>query len=335
MIYFDPNSSKPKYQQLIDGIIDGINSGLLEHGKQLPSINKVASEFNMARMTVTKAYDDLREKGLISSHHGKGFYVSSTNTKNALRVFILMDALTPYKEILYDSIIQNLGEEVSHNLFFHYHDIELFEELITNNLGKYNHYIILPHFNKSVARIVSKIPKDKLLVLDINIKEFSDDYSILYQNFESNIYQGLSTSLEKVKKYQQINLVLSSKSFQYTPDGIIQGFTQFCTENNLEFDIIPDLDDDYELQVNQAYIVFREYDLIKMINWTTKNKLKVGKDVGIISYDDTPLKEIIAEGISVISNDFKKMGERAAQMIINREKGRESNEFYFIDRGSL
>jgi DNA-binding transcriptional regulator YhcF (GntR family) len=335
MIYFDPTSSKPKYQQLIDGIIDGINSGLLEHGKQLPSINKVASEFNMARMTVTKAYDDLREKGLISSHHGKGFYVSSTNTKNALRVFILMDALTPYKEILYESIIQHLGEDVSHNLFFHYHDIELFEELITNNLGKYNHYIILPHFNKSVARIVSKIPKDKLLVLDINVKEFSDDYSILYQNFESNIYQGLTTSLEKVRKYQQINLVLSSKSFQYTPDGIIQGFTQFCTENKLEFDIIPDLDDDYELQVNQAYIVFREYDLIKMINWTTKNKLKVGKDIGIISYDDTPLKEIIAEGISVISNNFKKMGERAAEMIINREKGRESNEFYFIDRGSL
>jgi DNA-binding transcriptional regulator YhcF (GntR family) len=335
MIYFDPTSSKPKYQQLIDGIIDGINSGLLEHGKQLPSINKVASEFNMARMTVTKAYDDLREKGLISSHHGKGFYVSSTNTKNALRVFILMDALTPYKEILYDSIIQHLGEDVSHNLFFHYHDIELFEELITNNLGKYNHYIILPHFNKSVARIVSKIPKDKLLVLDINVKEFSDDYSILYQNFESNIYQGLTACLEKVKKYQQLNLLLSSKSFQYTPDGIIQGFTQFCTENNLEFDIIPDLDDDYELQVDQAYIVFREYDLIKMINWTTKHKLKVGKDIGIISYDDTPLKEIIAEGISVISNDFKKMGERAAEIIINREKGRESNEFYFIDRGSL
>ncbi len=335
MLYFDPNSSKPKYQQLIDGIIDGINSGLLEHGKQLPSINKVASEFNMARMTVTKAYDDLREKGLISSHHGKGFYVSSTNTKNALRVFILMDALTPYKEILYESIIQNLGDDVSHNLFFHYHDIELFEELITNNLGKYNHYIILPHFNKSVAKIVSKIPKDKLLVLDIDIKEFSDDYSILYQNFETNIYQGLTQSLDKVKKYGQINLVLSSKSFQYTPDGIIQGFTNFCTKNGLEFDIIPDLDDDYELQTNQAYIVFREYDLIKMINWTTKNKLKPGKDIGIISYDDTPLKEIIAEGISVISNDFSKMGERAAQMIINREKGRESNEFYFIDRGSL
>ena len=335
MINFDPKSSKPKYQQLIDGIIDGINSGILEHGKLLPSINKVANDFNMARMTVTKAYDDLREKGLISAHHGKGFYVSSTNTKNALRIFILMDALTPYKEILYENIIQNLGENVSHNLFFHYHNIELFEELISSNLGKYNHYIILPHFNKSVAQIVSKIPKDKLLVLDININEFSDDYSILYQDFASNIYQGLTASIDKVFKYKQINLILSSKSFQYTPDGIIQGFTKFCTKNNLEFDIIPDLDDDYELQINQAYIVFREYELIKIINWTSKNKLKVGEDIGIISYDDTPLKEIIAEGISVISNDFKKMGERAAEIIINRVKGRESNDFYFIDRGSL
>jgi DNA-binding transcriptional regulator YhcF (GntR family) len=335
MLNFDPSNSKPKYQQLIDGIIDGINSGSLEHSKQLPSINKVASEFNMARMTVTKAYDDLREKGIISSHHGKGFYVSSTNTKNTLRVFILMDALTPYKENLYESIIQNLGEDVSHNLFFHYHDIELFEELITNNIGKYNHYIILPHFNKSVAKIVSKIPKEKLLVLDINVKEFGDDYSILYQDFESNIYNGLTQTVEKIKKYSQINLLLSSKSFQYTPDGIIQGYTQFCSKNDLEYDIIPDLDDDYELQVNQAYIVFREYDLIKMINWTTKHKFKPGKDIGIISYDDTPLKEIIAEGISVISNDFKKMGARAAQIIINREKGRESNDYYFIDRGSL
>jgi DNA-binding transcriptional regulator YhcF (GntR family) len=335
MIYFDPLSNKPKYQQLIDGIIEGINTGQLAHGMQLPSINKVASDFNMARMTVTKAYDDLREKGLISSHHGKGFYVSSTNTKNALRVFILMDALTPYKEILYESIIHSLGHEVRHSLFFHYHDIELFEELITNNLGKYNHYVILPHFNKSVSPIVSKIPKDKLLVLDIDIKEFGDDYAILYQNFESNIKEGLGQSIEKIKRYTQINLVLSSKSFQYTPEGIIQGFTQFCTENNLEFDIIPDLDDDYELQRQQAYIVFREYDLIKMINWATKNKVVPGKDIGIISYDDTPLKEIIAEGISVISSDFKKMGERAAQMILNRERGRESNEYYFIDRGSL
>jgi DNA-binding GntR family transcriptional regulator len=106
MIQFDPTSNKPKYQQLIDSIVDAIDSGNFERGKQLPSINVVASEFGMARMTVTKAYDELRERGLITSHHGKGFYVASTDTRSNLNVFILMDALTPYKEILLDNILE-------------------------------------------------------------------------------------------------------------------------------------------------------------------------------------------------------------------------------------
>jgi DNA-binding LacI/PurR family transcriptional regulator len=72
-----------------------------------------------------------------------------------------------------------------------------------------------------------------------------------------------------------------------------------------------------------------------MINWCTKNGWKFGKEIGVISYDDTPLKEIISEGISVISNDFALMGKRAAEMIINKEKGRISNDYYFINRNSI
>jgi DNA-binding transcriptional regulator YhcF (GntR family) len=335
MIQFDPHSNKPKYQQLIDSIVDAIDSGKFERGKQLPSINVVANEFGMARMTVTKAYDELRERGLINSHHGKGFYVASTDTRSALNVFILMDALTPYKEILLENILENLGEGVSHTLFFHYHDIQLFENLIQDNVGKYNHYIILPHFNKSVSGILSKIPKDKLLILDIDVKEFGPDATILYQNFESNMYNGLTECIKKIKKYKALNLVLSSKSFQYTPNGIINGFTSFCTDNNITYDIIPDLEEDVDIQENEAYIVFREFDLIKMINWCTKKHWKFGQEIGVISYDDTPLKEIISEGISVISNDFALMGKRAAEMILDKTKGRYSNEYYFIDRQSL
>ena len=335
MIQFDPNSNKPKYQQLIDGIVNAIDLGELGRGKQLPSINAVASAFGMARMTVTKAYDELRERGLITSHHGKGFYVASTDTRSAMHVFILMDAMTPYKEILLDSILDNLGQHVSHALFFHYHDIKIFETLINDNLGKYNHYIILPHFNISVSKILAKIPREKLLVLDIDVKEFGSDYSILYQNFEQNILLGLNECITNIRRYKSLNLVLSSKSFQYTPQGIINGFTLFCEKNNLVYDIIPDLEEEYDIEKENAYIVFREFDLIKMINWCTKKNWKFGHEIGVISYDDTPLKEIISEGISVISNDFSLMGKRAAEMIINKEKGRFSNDYYFIDRKSI
>lgn len=335
MIHFDPTSNKPKYQQVIDGIIDAIDAGELAHGKQLPSINVVANEFGMARMTVTKAYDELRERGLILSHHGKGFYVSSIDTRANMHVFILMDSLTPYKETLLDNILDNLGEGVTHSLFFHYHDIKLFETIISENIGKYNHYIILPHFNMSVSTILNRIPKDKLLILDIDVKEFSDEYSILYQNFETNIFNGLTECVTKLKRYNSLNLVLSSKSFQYTPNGLIQGFTRFCEKYKLNHDIIPDLEEAYDIAENNAYIVFREFDLIKMINWSTKQGWKFGTHIGVISYDDTPLKEIISEGISVISNDFAGMGKRAAEMILTKEKGRITNPYYFHDRGSL
>ena len=75
--------------------------------------------------------------------------------------------------------------------------------------------------------------------------------------------------------------------------------------------------------------------MVRAINWSNKKGLKIGKNIGLISYDDTPIKEILAEGISVISNDFALMGKRAAEMILSKEKGRFVNESKFIKRNSL
>lgn len=44
--------------------------------------------------------------------------------------------------------------------------------------------------------------------------------------------------------------------------------------------------------------------------------LALGRDVGIISYNETPLKEIVAGGVTVVSIDFHELGLRAAETII-------------------
>ena len=36
---------------------------------------------------------------------------------------------------------------------------------------------------------------------------------------------------------------------------------------------------------------------------------EVGKDVGVISYNETPLKKIILNGITTVSTDFMMMGK--------------------------
>ena len=149
------------------------------------------------------------------------------------------------------------------------------------------------------------------------------------------MYQGLTQALSLIKKYQTLSLVLSSKNFQFTPVGIINGFEKFCLENNISYEIISNLEEEEHLQKDHAYLVFRENDLVRFINWSNKKNWKLGEDIGLISYDDTPIKEILAEGISVISNDFALMGKRAAEMILSREKGRFVNMSRFIERKSL
>lgn len=335
IISFNSSSSKPKFQQLIEYIIASIENGTLVRGQRLPSINEVSDSSGIARMTVAKAYDELRALGLVTSHHGKGFYVSSTDTRNQLNIFVLFDALTPYKEILYDNLIANLGEGVQINIFFHHHNLKVFENLLLNNLGQYNFYVVMPHFIEDVTKIIQNIPKEKLLILDIDTPKLSNDYAILYQDFEKNIYQGLLEAILLIKKYQTLTLVLSSKNFQFTPIGIINGFEKFCKENKISYEIISNLEEEEHLQKDHAYLVFRENDLVRFINWSSKKSWKLGEDIGLISYDDTPIKEILAEGISVISNDFALMGRRAAEMILSREKGRFVNKSRFIERKSL
>lgn len=95
------------------------------------------------------------------------------------------------------------------------------------------------------------------------------------------------------------------------------------------------MEEEEHLQKDHAYLVFRENDLVRFINWSNKKSWKLGRDIGLISYDDTPIKEILAEGISVISNDFHQMGLRAAEMITERQKGRFINYCSFIKRNSL
>jgi DNA-binding LacI/PurR family transcriptional regulator len=61
----------------------------------------------------------------------------------------------------------------------------------------------------------------------------------------------------------------------------------------------------------------------------------VGKDIGIISYNETPWKEFILNGITTISTDFHKMGELTAQMILNNQNNHIEVPFKVTLRKSL
>jgi len=78
-----------------------------------------------------------------------------------------------------------------------------------------------------------------------------------------------------------------------------------------------------------------ENDLVILIEKIIDAKIEVGKKVGVISYNETPLKKIILKGITTISTDFQLMGEKAAQLIRERSKEHVAIPFYLTMRESI
>jgi DNA-binding LacI/PurR family transcriptional regulator len=85
----------------------------------------------------------------------------------------------------------------------------------------------------------------------------------------------------------------------------------------------------------EAYIVIEETDLVSLIKQCKVKGLKIGSEIGIISYNETPLKEILLDGITVISTDHNKMGETAANLILSNSTEKVKNPFVLIRRRSL
>jgi DNA-binding LacI/PurR family transcriptional regulator len=76
-------------------------------------------------------------------------------------------------------------------------------------------------------------------------------------------------------------------------------------------------------------------DLVEIVKKATAKNLKLGKTIGVITYNDSPFKEILAGGISVLSTDFQRMGAEVADMILTCARRKVKNPFSLILRSSV
>jgi len=324
----------PVYKQIIQNILDGIESKDITIGMKMPSIHKIGSEFGFAPGTVIRAYNELRQMGIVTSQHGKGYYISNIEVHEKIKVFLLFDRMNAYKEILYDAIHSHLNPGIELEVFFHHYDIRRFEKLIRENLGKYSFYAVMPHFNQDVSKILAKIPERKLIILDKSVPKLKGKYAAVYQDFENDIYTGLISQINSIKRYKRFVFSCSDSPFQFIPDGCLKGFRKFCSEIIMPFEIVPKLNLN-TIQTGTIYLVYSDMELIGLIKELELRNWKPGTDVGIISFDETPMKEILKGGISVLSTDFNQMGFRVASFINGEVFQQEVNPFNFILRSSM
>jgi DNA-binding LacI/PurR family transcriptional regulator len=89
------------------------------------------------------------------------------------------------------------------------------------------------------------------------------------------------------------------------------------------------------VQKGEAYIVVSDRNLVRIVKSAAAMNLELGKDVGLVSFNDTMLKEVVAGGITTISTDFIQMGKTLADMILNHKNTKIRNPSKLIVRRSL
>ncbi len=305
----DNNSSVLKFQQLVDAIIDSISQNQLKQGEMLPSVNQIMKDCQLSRDTVFKAYAELKQRGVVESVPNRGYFV----TRKITKIFLFLDTFKAYKEVLYHSFLNHMSKGISVDLHFHHYNIGVFEKIINESIGKYSKYVVMNFDHPKVAKIIEKIPNEQLLVIDWKVNA-SENKSVVYQNFGEPVYNCLNENLSAIKKYKEFTFFFPS--FTYHPKIALEYFKKFCSDNHIKSKVIFD-NQQFDIKPGDLYLLVSDRTLAHFLDQCAEKGYEPGNEVGVISYNETPMKKYVKNGITVISTDFELMGQKAAEFVNN------------------
>ena len=320
----------PKYKQIIASLEAAIADKELQKGDKLPSISQIQKVNKVSRDTVLTALGELKTRGIVHSIAGKGYYVLSEHIEVGKKVFLLFDELNAFKEDLYNSLLIHLEAHTEVDIYFHHFNKEVFDKLIFESIGNYSSYVIMPANLKNTKQVIEKLPKEKVYILD-QLQEELKEYSGIYQNFEQDIYQNLKKAVDKIEKYEKLILLFSEKN---QPLGMLTGFTSFCEHFGINYEVI-DTIKNKNVENGAVYVIPDDRNLIRIVKKMKEKGMILSKDIGIVSYNETLLKEIVEGGITTISTDFNEMGKQLAEMLNEKKQIQIENTSYIVVRESL
>lgn len=337
-IQINQTSAEPKYRQIANSIIMGIKCRRIGYQERLPSINEVSLTYEVSRDTVERAYKVLKKQGIILSVPGKGYFAAETGSKQDLKLLLVFNKLSAYKKIIFDSFMNHFPEKDSVDLLVYHDDYQLFEKIIKERAGQYTDYMVIPSFlgeeELRAKHLLQKmIPANKLFLASSFLEGLDNIGGAVFQNYEKDIYQALLQATPLLRKYKALYLIFPSCS-NYSR-GIVKGFQKYCLENKFPSHIIFKNFDKEILNRNVAYLVINDDDLVTLVKKIKRRAWHPQKDIGVLAYNDNPLKEILLDGITVVFTDHQKMGEQIANLILNRTNQILENPFELIIRNSL
>lgn len=324
-------STFSKHEQLVNGIINAIDQKILVKGSMLPSVNQMVKELGFARKTIVKAYTDLKERGIIESKNRLGYFISNESTDQTVKIALILYAFHHFQEQFYNSFRASLGENIHIDVFFHHNNMEVFETILSNIIAKYGMYVIAPIQNEHSQELLKSIPPHKLLIVDRYL-DLGNEYSHITQEFERPMFETLLELKEVMLQYS--NYILFFRHDADFAIGVLKAYQKFMKLIGLNGQI----KEQYtmgSLEEGTLYITHSDSDLWALLKDCLEKKWTIGEEIGILSQNETTVKEIISGGISTISTDFRQMAREAAAFVKDRKPVKKVIPSILIKRASL
>lgn len=330
----DRNSSEPVYQQLVEAVLIATKTGLIDRGDRLPSINELSRHYSVSRSTIEKSYNNLRDMGILSSQHGKSFYVSRLEPSPELKVMVLFNQLNDYYKEIYDGLAEGLGHRADIDFHLYYNSAVHLRHLLRKKQNA-SHIVVIPRFLDDAElgfQAMARIPDEKLIVLGRDFPGLPAGSGIVRQNLAPDICQALHELVPGFRKYQCVTLIFPEHSL--FPAHFCDNFIQLCEENNIVGRVSDHLSGDM-VRDGEAFVVLSDDHLMQLVREMNHSDLTPGKHVGIVSYRENDAKKAILNGITTVSPDFKAMGRSAADMVLTGHMQQIHNPCHVFIRGSL
>lgn len=307
--------NKSKNDQIIGGIENCLETDRLRIGDKLPSVNEMIKALGFARQTIVNAYQELIERGIVVSTNRLGYFIVKQEITQRLRVCLILYAFDTFQETFYNSFLERLGEDIAVDLFFHHNNFDVFQQTVNNCKSKYGMYVIAPVADKRSEELVAELPPHKTLIVDRYI-EMDEAYSYIAQEFKESSYAAFQSLLTDIKRFDEFVFLYRKDSAE--PSDILLSFKKFIKDNKLNGRVKAQYSP-ADLQKGKVFFLINNLELWVILKDIKKEGLLLGEEIGILSHNDDPVKEIIFDGITTFSIDFAELGRLAGEFVLNKQ----------------
>jgi DNA-binding LacI/PurR family transcriptional regulator len=205
-----------------------------------------------------------------------------------------------------------------------------FKMLLSEANGSYDTYVLMPGKFKGLKPLLDSL-SGRVLLLDHCHQELKESFGGVVQNFEADTYNALVSGETKLARYTSLYMVQSDAKEPYER---YYGMKRYCEERGLKSHYLNSLRGRV-ISEGDLFIVADDTDLVTLLKLAANQGFKAGREFGVISYNDTPLKEILAGGITTLSTDFTQMGRTMAAMVRKPVKQVQDNPCQLVIRSSI